>query len=519
MQFLTRALTFSMGTTIWVALSSSLGPAHGSEGNATAGLLIPELVTPPAYIAAANAANSTVHSIDLSTGSAAISLQPPSTGGAEYRLELKARQHDPGRILDQPLARSDLVTVDGEVSYEDLARLRLEGRLFEFAAPADNEMFALDEDFAFMNSAGADWEANRVNDAQLTVTLLDDRLRLTSRRASSSYGPSVPYIERPTVGLEPNGNVFSSRSTAEGDAFLHRLDADIRRSEDLSISIFGLYSKMDSDYQYRSPLSGEPFGQRNSSSRKIGTTLSWSPVDLSLAHERSRKLDGPDEAQYEANIGVGLANLWPRLGGNDEGLWAFAPSSTWASVALGEVGSGTGDQTRSVSFGLSWEKPNIHASLDVWDYRYESGSGTYDWAGIGGYAGAGVSGERWSIDAGFGMYRADNKERTSRSSDLGFDSNLSLSYRAENLPDLSAGFFSGHYRTDYIAYGGGSNTVLSQFGLTLDFGKYLHSSSRKAQDQKLKLMYRYEDFSTDDRFSGQDSNGGHSIGLYYQLKY
>jgi hypothetical protein len=497
------------------ALSSSIGSANGSAiGEPVA------LVTLPADALAASAANPPVHSIYVSTGSAAVSLQRPSSGVADYRLELKASQRDPEQMANQHTARSDLITVNAEVSYGKLAKLRAEGNLSEFGAPTEDEGFALDKDFTFMNGASRDWEANRVNDVQLKAALLDDRLRITSRRASSSYGPLALSSRRSMADLEPDRDVFAIHRTAEGEAFLHRLDADIRRSEDLNISVFGLYSKIDADYEYIDASSGDPFGKSDRESRKFGTTVRWNPIEVTLAREHARKLNGPEEALYEATISVDLDTLWSRFGSGDgEGLWALAPSSTWANVAQGEVGSGTGDRTSNVSLGLSWDRPDFYASVDVWDYRYDSGAGTYDWAGSGGYAGFGANGERWSVDAGIGMYRAENKETISRSSDFGFDKNFSFSHRAENLPDLSVGFFSGHYRTDYLAYGGGGNTALSHFNLTLDFTKYLPAPAVEADGQRLKFMYRYEGLAVDDSFAGKAGEGGHSVGFFYRMRF
>lgn len=505
------------------ALAIGSAPASGSTARGPIYLDAPPTEGLAAGVAAPAGAFTTG-----SRGSAAVSIQPDALrrDAADYRLELKSSQSDSEGGLSPRvgLTWNDRFGVDGELGYGDLVSLRLEGSVVDLRAPTESG------DFAFVEGALGGWEENRVDDVTVTAGLLSDRLRFTSRHASSSYRLFGSYSKRPTTKNKRRDDGegrerFLNRGDAEGAAVLHRFDADVWRSADLNVSVFGLYSHVDRYFESVEASGKDPFAKSNRETRRMGMTLGFGPVQVTLARDLSRKIDAPEEARHEATVALDLNDLRSRAGGrHGEGFWALAPSSAWVSVARGAVDGASGpgapdDRTEDISFGFSWEWPGSHASVDFWHSRYDyrqPGAGDYDWAGSGGYAGFGFSGERWGFDAGLGFYRSENKEVTSRSIDLGYDGSVAVSYRPRHLPDVSASLFLGRYGTDYVAYGGSDRTDIWQTGVTMDFSKYLSEWMRDA-DQSLKLLYRSESLITRGDFAGLDQNTDHLFAVLFRL--
>jgi hypothetical protein len=461
-------------------------------------------------------------------GSAAVSIQPDDSSDRDtaYRLELTSSRSDPEGSLHPRigLTWNDRFRIDGELRHADLVGVRVEGRFVDLRAPTENG------DFAFVEGARDSREENRVDDVTVTAGLLSDRLRFTLRHASSSYRLFGSYSKRPTTKNKRRDDDegrerFLNRGNVEGAAVLQRFDADVWRSAALNVAVFGLHSHVDRDFQSVEASGNDPFATSNRETHRAGTTLGLGPLQVTLARELSRRIDAPEEAQYEATVGLDLNDLRSRAGGgHSEGLWALAPSSAWVTVARGTVEGTSGpgapdDRTEDISFGFSWAWPDSYASVDFWHSRYDyrqPGAGDYDWAGSGGYGGVGFGGERWGFEAGLGFYRSENKEVTSRSTDFGYDGSLSFSYRPQHLPDVSADLFLGRYGTDYVASGGSGRTDIWHAGMTMDFSKYLSDWLRDA-DPGLKLVYRSENSTNRGSFAGLDDDASHTVAVLFRM--
>jgi hypothetical protein len=468
------------------------------------------------------------------SGSVAVSASPDPLRDdpLTYRLELKSSRSDSepeDREVHLDVASSwhDSVSFDGELRHGDLLKLRLEGRSFDLSVPAEAG------DFSFVEGIHSGWEQNRLSDVTFGLGLLNDRLRLTSRRASSSYSLFGNYSKRPmTKGKrrdeEEGKERLLDKGTVEGTAVSHQLDAEIWRSAGLSVSTFGLYSQVDPHFESVESSDKDPFGSSNRETLVVGTSLGFGPVQLTLSRKHWHKLDratAPEESAYEAKFGVDLPKLTSRIGGRmGEILGTVAPKSAWVSAGRGEVESTSGpassnDQTGDISFGLAWSWPSSYANLDFWQSRYDyrqPGSADYDWAGRGIYAGFGLSGESWNFDANFGLYRSEDQEVTIRSIDSGYDGSMSFAYHLENLPDLTASLYLGRYETDYVAYHGASLTDAWELVTAADFSKYLSSWFRDGE-RSLKLMYQFEGLTTRDSFDGATVQTDHTIALLFRL--
>jgi hypothetical protein len=394
------------------------------------------------------------------------------------------------------------------------------------------------EEFRFLESPG-EQEVNRVRDATVTLGLLGERIRLTSRLASSTYGRSDFQRKRPTRRLDDDDDDdddegrerFQNRSGADGSARLHRLDASVWRAGDTELTLFGEYGEVGRYFESLALADDDPFAIPNRERTSFGVILQRSPLELAFAHissrEASSEADGT-EVQYEVGASVDLDEMSESLLGLDTSypLWVLAPSSLWVTSAQGRVEANSGgdepdDAVRDLSAGLAWNGDHHYVDASYWQSMYDDQATygeQYDWVGRGGDLSFGVFGLWWGLDLSLTADSAEDLAPSSRTSEYGYEGAVTLWLRPEKLPGISIDLNVGRLDVDYQAYGSSSTTDNWGIETIADLSKYLWGE-RPGSSPRLKLLYRFENSRIRDEVATDSNRMEHVLAVWYSLKF
>jgi hypothetical protein len=411
-----------------------------------------------------------------------------------------ARQEGHGQVrFSHRVDLADMVSLETDASFLALRRKPEEDGFDQ------EELEEFYDEFRFLEFP-AEEEANRVNDATVTLGLLGDRLRFTSRLASSTYGRSDFRRKRPTRRPDNDDDDddddddgrerFRNRSGAEGSARLHRLDASVWRAGDTELTLFGEYGEVGRYFESLALEDDDPFALPNRERTSFGAILKQGPSQLTFAQISSREASSEaadTEVQYEIGASLDLDEVSGDLLGLDTShpLWVLAPSSVWFKSAQGRVEADAGgdepdDVVRDFSAGLTWSGDNHYVDASYWQSIYDDEATygeQYDWVGRGG-------------DLSFGV-----------------------SLRPEKLPEISIGLTVGRSDVDYQA-SGGSGTTTDNWGIetVADLSRYLWGE-RPGSLPRLKLLYRFDNSRSRGEHSTDGDRMEHVLAAWYSLKF
>jgi hypothetical protein len=425
-----------------------------------------------------------------------------------HRLTLKLEQHDrqrqDGHSANAREQSHRALAFEGDLRLGGDATLALKGNLVD-------SLQSLGRGPHNRLGGALDWRQTKVAETEMQVGLLDDRVRLSSTQALSQFDESD----------DPEGALES------GVAFAQALEADLIRSGEWRISSFVRRSQVDHAFEDDGlPDKGKDLRGRNRSTVSIGSTFGWGPIDLTLAretNERVRDGNGYQEDNVRSMVTVGLEDLSQRFG--LESWPALAPDAAWVSVSPGEVDPGGAlssaqDRTLDQGFGLSWAWSGAYADLSFWRYVYDGrqpDAEEADWIGRGAMLALGAYGARWNADVSFGLDQGRNEDPYSRSRDTNFYGSVAVGYRPDKLPDLALAVTLERYKTDYLAYDGGSLTDYAELSAEANFSKFLISES-DTEAPSLSLLYWFRGLTMADSFAGHEAEGEHVVGLIYRKK-
>ena len=415
-------------------------------------------------------------------------------------------------------AREDIgevVSFTGKGSLADGLSLAVKGESVEHADYGGEEIAG------FWLDRSDKWKKGTNSDFLVSLGVLEDRLRFTTRHAFSRYE------DHDMTGEET------------GNALAQRVEADVLKTEDFRVGFFGSYARTEEDYTSLDDLlddkdvkkrlkernkQGE-FADPGRERTKFGTTLGLGPLDLTLAsvseHAFAGKDEGDVESGYEAKVSLDVEDLTGSLGDVGENVWIVVPRWIYGSYEIRQVDvadSSADDSTSYASVGAGWNWENAYLNVDYWRFfvdKRQPGEEDGGWLGDGLDVSAGYYVPEWSIYAGYSRTRA-NSFGSWRETEIGHSAWLSFSVRPEDLPDFKASFSTYLYGGDYP----NSASDYEDWSLSaeLDFSKYLEESP--LYDSSLALVAQFDQERFDYGWSGGSTTDDASdffVGLRYEL--
>lgn len=449
---------------------------------------------------------------------------PPEAGAAHFEIETSRRDSHARRAgglmedwRDQFGFMADIAAGGVEVE--------IDGAFADFGRAStmesDSELF--EEDIGH-------FERNTVNETGVTLGLSDDRLRLSSRQAWSSYDASSFAVRRRAFELRgrPDPEAQEPQAAADGRAVGHRFDAALLRSDTANLSVFGLWSEVGRNFEAFELRDDDAFGRSNRETLEVGGKLGLGPLVFEFTQSRFERLDDAEAApedRTEVTLSLDLNRLGTMFDGVPARLKTLAPDTVWATLGRGRIdarhgSSASDDRIEDVAFGLVWDWDGAYASLDYWDSVYdggEQGDVAFDWIGRGGSTAFGFYDERWSMDAALGFYQADALDAFGGTRESGYDGTLTLKLKPESIPDLLASFYAGKYATVSPGFDAASGTTVVQVGTALDFSKFVTQRFPEG-DLSLRLVYRFGNEYTRADPGGSERRQDHTLLLLFKLK-
>ncbi len=364
------------------------------------------------------------------------------------------------------------------------------------------------------------WRQNRISLSELTIGLLEDRLTSQTVLNTSRYTDS-----------DLDGNYVV------GYQLLQRLALDVWRGEDSRVSVFGAYGEVDQNFNEslyddadNIKKKMDAFSEPGQAGTRFGGTFGLGPADLTVTQTDSwdaENSDGSQKTAYETTLGLDVNRLRGLTGGLlGETFWNIAPDSVYLSYGLGAVdphsGAATEDRTTNMSAGANWNWDSGYGYLSYWSSYYDNRQPRiedYDWAGDGLDVGGGMWGNRWNFDGWLSLSRSEQMGEWSESSDLSLGGGLSVGYRLDELPDLKISLSSDHYRGDYIASHGTSQSGSWIFTSELDFTKYW-AELWAPRPSNLGMVFQLRNDSSFEKWgsnSQQNSDTNYFIGLTMKI--
>ncbi|MCZ6771088.1 MAG: hypothetical protein O7G83_03735 [Proteobacteria bacterium] len=363
------------------------------------------------------------------------------------------------------------------------------------------------------------WKKGTISDVRLSLGLLDDQLRLTTRQSFSRYMD------------------FEMDREESGQALVQRIEGDVWNSGKFSVGLFGEYAFTDLDYRDAEDLledkkiNGKKDGEFLNPGRQafeVGGKIGLGPVKLTLTgiseSAFAGKSDGLRETGYKAAVSLNVGSLRKSADGMfGDAVWSIAPSSLWMSFESRDIDRAGGgglpdDRTSDYTIGASWNWNRASGSVSYWRSFYDNrqpGFEDSDWVGDGLDLNLGYYESLWSIYGGLSADRS-NSMGDWESREGSYSGWLSFSMRPDDLPDLTASLGVDLYRGDYTA--GTSNTNDWKVAAELDFSKYLLSPDEN--DTSLKLVFQVNQNGAYNKWGGAattDRDTDFFIGVRYDF--
>ena len=247
-------------------------------------------------------------------------------------------------------------------------------------------------------------EKSTVADTRVTLGVWDDWVRLTSRKAFSSYfkpGTDLGYLRQTGVGFE-NG------ATSE------RIETSILKTDWMRLSLFADYARVGAYFGAPNGVikRQDPFSKPNTTTTQLGAIVERGPFIFTLKQSAQQSFaqdNAPIQVQNQIGVSLSFDELRGRSGMIREGMSWVVPSSAWLNVGQGRVRAPlsqgvNGDTTSDVSAGLSWNLGKIYANLGYWQSEYQSQ--LYPWKGSGVNGSLGFNEGQWGIDLYFDVGRS-----------------------------------------------------------------------------------------------------------------
>ena len=401
--------------------------------------------------------------------------------------------------------------VQGDLSWSRLVNLQFKNELID-QRNQENEYIGTFK----IGPEQDEWQQNRINSSTITIGLLDDRLTSNTVLNTSRYTDS-----------ELDGEYVT------GYKLFQQMDLDVWRGDEMQLSVFGAYGQIDEDYNDFLLDDGgshkkkkDPFSQPGQASMKVGGTIGVGPTDITLAQIDSwdaEDSNGVQKTEYETTLGLDLNNLISFTGEVlGEGFWNIAPDYVYASFGFGAVDMGSGtateDRTEGMSVGANWNWSDGYGYLSYWQSYYDNRQSGYqnaDWAGDGLDFGGGIWGSRWTFDGWISLNRSEQMGEWSEATDFYLGGGLSMSYKPDDWPDLGLLISSDHYRGDYVASDGTSESGSWVLTFEFDFTKYW-AEVWAPRPSNLGVVLQIRNDSSSEKWGGdfdEESNTNFFVGL------
>jgi hypothetical protein len=362
------------------------------------------------------------------------------------------------------------------------------------------------------------WEQNYIQNLNLKLSALEDRVQFSVRQSQSFYAADPNYL-RVLASKDKNKNLsgkerFLFREVALGTALSERLETKIFESNLVGLSTFASRSEIDSDYESLvSQKKKDEFATANRSNNTVGAKVRLESFSLTNSYTTSSQLSGGStatQAGQEQTIGLDLTDLHQRTGKLlPPAFWALAPSYVYVGnfvrqTSFKTAAEGPPDQTTGTTAGATWGWKGGYASVGYYNYYLDSrrsGYASYDSAGHGLNASVSAYGPLLEFYAGISDYRSDDLAPYSRAINHGQDAYSMVTFKPAGFPDIVLGGTFGRYEYDSSVYAITSDTNYWSASLGFEFSKFLPSFPMAKQHKavkgtgngppSLKFFYRY----------------------------
>lgn len=452
-------------------------------------------------------------------------VDTPASSESEPAVRVKTEQWDGGIASLSTRGRDrskDRLRVLAETKSFAGVNWKLEAKVAEARRSKDQTAARWISDDPF------DPERDTVSTTHLTVSALDKRLRLTSSQALSQFREDFELrTSRRQRDMNDLRGIRNIENGQQGMALWQRVDFDVLRGN-TRLSGFARTSNVDLDFDDEVlDRRDRPFSRPGERRVSYGANLGWRPIDVTLSAKQETQAEALEDDWRELELTSATSRavtvlLRPFEGTfKQSGALSLLPDTLWASLENGSVNPGI-DSVESDAFGLhafriAWTRSAFYADAGYWSYTYDGRqpwSPEADWIGKRVYAGGGYVASKWRGYLYFGRDTGDNQERYSRSANTNYTGSASFSYLPDELPNLDLNVTRGDYRTEYLVYDGEVGTALWQFGLELDFAKFV-DGLRENPNGRLAAFYWIESEDHSDDFGGGSVETEHILGLRF----
>ena len=399
-------------------------------------------------------------------------------------------------LWDEDRFARQISSMTGSAGYSDLAYLSVVNSIEDrIERGAEALGFHIGEDFD-------DRERGQFITSEIMMGLFDDRVRLTRRMNMSRFFTSTSG----TAAQNEYEYAYAGDYGEAGHAVLERIDVALWRSENFSLSVYGLRNTVDDAYQTfenrYEDKEADLLEAANRKTFKYGTTLDLGLVGLAFSNFSFDEVEPDDsdpqlsrEYGYEAGLSLDLKPVHQRLvHGFGGALSTVLPTSLWVSYGESQVqfeAATTDDRKRDLSYGGTWAWGRGYGSASYWHSVYDgrqSGSEDADWVGNGLDFSAGLNRQKWGIDASLSLEWSRDGNESSATTEQSYDAKIGTWLDFEDAPGFKAWLSLGRYATDDPGHDSSDLSDYLKLGMVLDFDKYLPQWQNDA-DRGLKLIY------------------------------
>jgi hypothetical protein len=342
-------------------------------------------------------------------------------------------------------------------------------------------------------------ERNQVDDLKLRFSTLNDVLQFTIRESGSAYSADAAYLlELARKNHNPNslGPQRFLQDPGNGHAGLQRVDVKLFDSTPMTVTAFGFRKEVDRSYMsFASAQAKDEFATPDQTGGTTGAKVRLGALSLTSSYgnyERTSGVDSTTTTRQDHTLAWDTSDLRNRL--PDFGLGfvsPFVPTSlsvtrfdSQTPVATGEPG--VSERTSGYAANAEWKWSSGYGNASYWDYRLDdarTGALAYGFAGRGFDAGFGTYGAALGVYGGVTHYRSDDVSPLWNSITGGSDAYATLTYKFDDLPDLSLNGTLGQYDCNALASATPFHGVYWSATVGLDFSKWLRSVDGAAKSK------------------------------------